>query len=174
VYEDLLSQAELLATADAFRPKQANLRRAVSATYYAVFHLLVEEACVMVFGSQSAHRPYRHALARAFGHASMKTACSSFGGGNLKSSVAKGLPKTVMGVYVIPREIREIAAAFTELQEKRHLADYDRSERFKRLEVLTLIDETKIVVARFLALPDSNDRRFFLACLWAWKDLVNR
>ena len=38
--EDLLEQAVHLATLDARRPKQANLRRAVSTAYYALFHLL--------------------------------------------------------------------------------------------------------------------------------------
>jgi uncharacterized protein (UPF0332 family) len=45
VYEDLLKQAVRLATLDIKKPKQANLRRAISSAYYAVFHLLVDEAC---------------------------------------------------------------------------------------------------------------------------------
>jgi hypothetical protein len=44
VHEDLLEQAVRLAMLDVRRPKQANLRRAVSSAYYAVFHLLVDEA----------------------------------------------------------------------------------------------------------------------------------
>ena len=38
MHEDLFQQAAELATIDAKKPKQANLRRAVSAAYYAVFH----------------------------------------------------------------------------------------------------------------------------------------
>ena len=37
MHEDLFSQAETLAKLDAKKPKQANLRRAVSSAYYAVF-----------------------------------------------------------------------------------------------------------------------------------------
>jgi hypothetical protein len=44
VHEDLLEQAVTLATLDVRKPKQANLRRAVSSVYYAVFHLLVDES----------------------------------------------------------------------------------------------------------------------------------
>ena len=49
---DLLQQAFHLATIDAKKPKQANLRRAVSSAYYAVFHLLIDEACRVQFGTQ--------------------------------------------------------------------------------------------------------------------------
>ena len=41
---DLLAQAKLLATKEKSRPKQASLRRSVSAAYYALFHLLVDAA----------------------------------------------------------------------------------------------------------------------------------
>lgn len=39
---NLLAQAKLLATKEQSRPKQASLRRSVSAAYYALFHLLVD------------------------------------------------------------------------------------------------------------------------------------
>jgi hypothetical protein len=51
VHEHLLEQAVTLARLDARRPKQANLRRAISAAYYALFHLLVDEACRSQIGS---------------------------------------------------------------------------------------------------------------------------
>ena len=41
---DLLEQATYLSQREKTRPKQASLRRAVSAAYYAVFHLLNSEA----------------------------------------------------------------------------------------------------------------------------------
>ena len=42
--DDLLSQANRLAAASTGRPRQADLRRAVSASYYALFHLLIGDA----------------------------------------------------------------------------------------------------------------------------------
>jgi hypothetical protein len=47
LHSDLLDQAERLATLDPRRPKQVNLRRAVSAVYYALFHLLTSEASAL-------------------------------------------------------------------------------------------------------------------------------
>jgi len=174
VYSDLIEQAEHLAKIDVAKPKQASLRRAVSAAYYAVFHFLVDEACCVLIGTKNSQKGYRHALGRAFTHSIMKQACSSFAGGTLKDSVIKGLPRDAAGNYPIPKAIQKMALTFAELQEKRHLADYDRSEVFKRSEVLTLIDQTKNDVENFAQLPVSDDRKFFLACLWAWKELTNR
>lgn len=174
MYTDLFTQAEQLAKLDARRPRQANLRRAVSSAYYAVFHYLVHESCCTFFGSQSSDAAYRHVLGRAFQHAVMKAACVSFGGGTLKDAVIKGLPRDADGRYEVHVAIRRVATLFVELQEKRQLADYDRSERFERSDVLTLITEAKQKVAQFSELQFSNERTFFLACLWAWKELVNR
>jgi hypothetical protein len=100
----------------------------------------------------------------------MKDACKSFGGGTLKKGVAKGLP---VG-FTIPREIQQLAEVFIDLQEKRHLADYDLTERFRRSEVLALIIQVEQRMKSFTELASSNEKRFFLACLWAWKDLANR
>ena len=44
LHGDLLRQARHLATKEPRRPLQASLRRAVSAAYYSLFHLLVDEA----------------------------------------------------------------------------------------------------------------------------------
>jgi hypothetical protein len=120
-HKDLLEQAGNLATIDTKKPKQVNLRRAISSTYYAVFHLLVDEACRIQFGSQHNEAPFRHVLARAFAHSVMKDACKSFGGGALKKGVAKGLPAG----FTVPAEIRGLAGTFVDLQDNRHLADYD-------------------------------------------------
>jgi len=163
-----------LASLDARKPMQVNLRRAVSSAYYAVFHYLVHESCCLVYGTQHAQTPYRNALGRAFVHGAMKQACASFGGGALKAAAIKGLPRDPRGEYAIATPIRDIARTFTDLQEKRHLADYDRSERFKRSDVRILIERAEAVVDDFGQLAMSDDKRFFLACLWAWKELTNR
>ena len=174
MHDDLFLHAEMLAQVDVKKPKQVNLRRAVSSTYYGMFHYLVGESCCLLFGSQHAQAAYRRVLGRAFVHSGMKQACVSFAGGTLKEAVIKGLPRDAVGRYPIHEAIRRIARAFAELQDWRNLADYDGNERFKRSEVLPLIEQAKDHVANFSSLPMSDDKRFFLACLWAWKELSNR
>jgi len=170
VHEDLLDQAVRLAKIDVKKPKQANLRRAISSAYYAVFHLLVDEACRVQIGALHNQAPFRQVLGRAFAHAVMKEACKSFAGGTLKKGVAKGLP---VG-FSVPGEIRVLADTFVELQDSRHLADYDLTERFERSDVLALIAQVRKHITNFKNLAPSNEKRFLLACLWAWKELANR
>ena len=174
MYEELISLAERIAELDAKKPRQANLRRAVSTAYYAVFHFLVDEACCAQIGTQNSQKEYRHSLARAFAHTTMKDACMSFAGGKLKDTIIKGFPRDAKGNFPIPIEIQDIAGTFVELQQKRHQADYDLSEQFRKLEVLTLISEAKTHVEHFRNLAVSDTRKFFLACLWAYKELKNR
>ena len=59
LHENLLVHAEALVTMDRTKPRQANLRRAVSAAYYALFHLLIHEAVLRNVGrdSSSVARP---------------------------------------------------------------------------------------------------------------------
>jgi len=68
----------------------------------------------------------------------------------------------------------DIADTFVALQEKRHSADYDLSERFGRSEVLADVREVEAVTKRIKSLPNSDEKKFFLACLWAWRTLASR
>jgi uncharacterized protein (UPF0332 family) len=114
-HDDLLDQADHLARRDKKRPKQANLRRAVSTAYYALFHLLVSEAV-----SYWRLERQRSSLARSFEHGKMKNACK-----NCKAR---------------DPGIQFVAAAFVDLQQFRHDADYNNSKTWTRFEVLTHID----------------------------------
>ena len=174
MFSDLLDQAVVLATIDLRRPKQANLRRAVSTTYYSLFHFLVDRSCRAILGGSHKQRGFRDILARAFVHANMLKACSSFDGGQLPKQVEKTIPLQGNPQYVILKPIQNIASAFCELQQKRHLADYDLSERFERSEVLTLIDQVRSLISAFDQLPLTDDRQFFLVSLLAWKEMSGR
>lgn len=69
---DLLDQASTLATLDPMRPKQASLRRAISAAYYSVFHLLIDEGARRI-SANVALQPY---IARSFQHTAIKEAAN--------------------------------------------------------------------------------------------------
>ena len=68
---------------------QASLRRAVSAAYYALFHLLVDDAvCRMV----SVRRyELRDCLRRAFAHANMRMVAQQFAGTSVSQRLRPGL-----------------------------------------------------------------------------------
>jgi hypothetical protein len=122
--DDLLEQAYHLANRDSEAPSQANLRRSVSTAYYALFHLLIEDAV----GKWSVERQ-RSAIGRTFEHKVMKTACQDF----LKDFYTAGKPESLV-------RLKEVAKTFSVLQEDRNLADYDISLQWLRSDAITEID----------------------------------
>ncbi|MEM1093453.1 MAG: hypothetical protein AAGJ10_02535 [Bacteroidota bacterium] len=134
MHYDLLKQAQQLAKREPRRPKQASLRRAVSSAYYALFHLLVDEATKLMIGGKADRRPLRLTLRRAFVHAHMKDAARGFASG----AVTNRLRPALSGSTIQP-QLRNVAQAFLDLQQARHEADYDMLRTFARAEVLDLV-----------------------------------
>lgn len=167
LHHDLLDQAEHLAAKEPNRPRQASLRRAVSATYYALFHLLVDEAVVR-FVKGSGASALRHLLRRAFDHGEMKRISKAFSGGSLPTSLAPALNGP------IPPDLRVTAKTFVGLQEARHEADYDLSRRFARAEVNDLIADTRDALRCWSAVRTSEAARLYLAALLTGERLRKR
>jgi uncharacterized protein (UPF0332 family) len=119
--EDLLQQAYDLATKEATDPKQASLRRAVSTAYYALFHLLIDEAV-----SKWTIERQRSILARTFEHPKMKAICDD-------------VLKSFKGGASLPPELNTVAHNFIQLQQHRHTADYDNSKQWSRTDVLNVL-----------------------------------
>jgi hypothetical protein len=129
-------QARQLAQREPSRPKQASLRRAASAAYYALFHLLVDESSRRLISGPK-RVGLRHLLARAFSHSDMDVAATAF---------AKGSPNKMTAALAgvaLPAVLRRVAAAFVDLQQARHEADYNVGRRYTRKEVLGLVEEAE-------------------------------
>src|SRR3990172_1737151 len=75
---DLLAQAKMLARHEPRRPKDANLRRSISASYYALFHFLIEECTRLTIGTTHNRVRLRQFAGRAFVHGKMKAVCEEF------------------------------------------------------------------------------------------------
>ena len=116
--DDLLEQAYHLANRESKKPKQASLRRAVSNAYYALFHLLIDEA---VRNWRIARQ--RSVLARTFDHGKMKNVCED----HLKNFYNSGSPASGL-------QLKDVAHAFILSQQKRHAADYDNAISWSRAE----------------------------------------
>ncbi len=136
LHAELLRQAYFLARKEPKKPTQASLRRSVSAAYYALFHLLVDEATKLML-SGNVRGPLRDSLARAFNHSDMKKTAVAFAGNSKLPKLASELDRQSVGQPLI-----DVAAAFVQLQEARHNADYNRVLRFTRREALDLADLT--------------------------------
>lgn len=167
---DLLRQARSLATDDPRRPREASLRRAVSAAYYALFHLLTADAAGRLWPSGPAG--IRTLLARTFDHGPMSQASKAFanGHGGLPSSLSRVAPDPA----IIPPGLRAVARTFYQLQEERHSADYDLSRRFTRREVMALIARTESAFADWQEVRRTDGARLYLLAILLWKPLSTR
>ncbi len=129
--EDLLKQAQHLARWDPKRPKQASLRRAVSAAYYALFHLLIAETVL------NWKRPKeRNTLARMFDHGMMKKACErklSILNAYFKTEPTHG-PQSQSA-----KRLHRVADTFIKMQQHRHAADYDSAIKWTRTGTLATV-----------------------------------
>ena len=145
---DLIQTAKDLVAASNGRPRQTNLRRAVSTVYYALFHCLAQCCADSMIGGAGATRS-RSAwiqVYRALDHGQVKHCC-------------RQKPRVL---ELFPKEIQDFANAFATLQEKRHAADYDPAEKFYKSDVEIHIQIAESVIEGFKSAP-LKDRRAFAA-----------
>ena len=146
-WDDLLNTADDLVSGAAGnrRPRQSNLCRAMSTAYYAMFHCLASCCANTLVGGPNADRsePAWRQVYRALEHGLAKSNCRN------KGFISK-----------FPQEIEDFANAFVALQEKRHLADYDPSARFTKLEVQRDIEAARAIVEGFQAARTKHRRAF--------------
>ena len=147
------------------RPRQADLRRAISSAYYAVFHLLVTASSKQIIaGRGGGEADLRHVVSRGFDHGGMKRVCVAF---------AAGAPPGLVAAAVgdVPPTLREVARVFVALQTERHRADYDRTVTYDRSKVTDLIERAEQVINRIVTLKDEPATRAFLLALLIHKTL---
>jgi hypothetical protein len=156
---DLLEQAKHSAARERGRPKQASLRRAVSTAYYALFHLLVDEATRILTSDPK----LRLLVVRAFVHDEMKQASNSFKSASLPPHVA-----AVAGA-IVPADLQFVADAFIELQQIRHEADYKLDRSFTRGDVLKLVGRADQAFQAWMRVRKQPIAKVYLASLLLWK-----
>ena len=155
-HADPLEQAEHLARREPKKPRQASLRRAVSTAYYGLFHMLLTEGAAMLVPNNPA--ALRLQVRRAVNHQEMKQACQRF------ASSAPAIAHLLHGS--IEPQLIQVAAAFVQLQEERHKADYDLFETFDRVAVLRRIAQVRDAFAAWKAVRHSLNAKVFLAALF--------
>lgn len=151
IARNLIETARSLIPAGPGRPRQTDLRRAASTTYYAAFHRLMQCCADRLVGTGPAQQtPAWNRVYRALNHGPCARVCRS--------------PET----QVLSSEVRELTTLFTDLRGRRHAADYDPEARFTKSEVLTVIDVTEDALNTFDSA--SNDDQRELAVLLLFRD----
>ena len=165
LHSELLKQARFLARKEPKKPAQASLRRSVSASYYALFHLLVDEATRLMLSGRG-RGPLRDCLARAFHHSAMKQTAVEFTKERISPKLASGFDQ-----QPVQQPLIDVASAFVQLQEARHEADYNRALRFTRREALDLADLTDQAFRDWSQVRGSLQADTFLTGLLAYRQM---
>ena len=137
LHSDLLEQAFHLAKREHKKPRQASLRRSVSASYYALFHLLIDAAIKRAFPGKD-RAILRNYLARTISHSNIKNLAQDFS----RASVPKNLCP-VLGIDTLDERLVFVANAFIQLQNARLDADYNLNKKFVKSKVIELAIMTK-------------------------------
>ena len=141
----LATAVDLVESGRRGRPRETNLRRAVSTTYYALFHRIAQSGADLIVGGSGADRsgPAWLQAYRALDHGVARQRC------NYQRVVSR-----------FPAEIQRFAGFFAAMQMQRHDADYDPSAGFVKSQVLALISVAEQVIDGFQSSP-AKDRRAF-------------
>ncbi len=163
IVDDLLEQATYLATRESKgRPRQASLRRAISAAYYALFHEVVDTVAGSVLSGADSQGPIGARLRRTVTHGAVKTAAQWF----LSRQFPPVLAVMRGATSGPPQPLVDVCRRLVELQEERHTADYDLAQSLTRADTLRLVSDAANAVSLLRTLGPSPDRTIFLlGCL---------
>ena len=142
---DLLASANDLIQSRRGQPRQSNLGKAISCAYYAMFHCLAQSNANMLVGGRSSSRSDR-AWNQAYRF--------------LQHGLTAGRCQNRQYMRRFPKAIQGFAEAFSEMQFKRHVADYDPSSRSYKSHVERDIDTARKSIVEFRNAP-ATDRRAF-------------
>jgi hypothetical protein len=149
-HDDLLAHAVQLVRASP--PSQLTLRRAVSAAYYAVFHLLIAEAT-----SNWSNASLRTALGRAYDHGLMKAASN-------RIVSTRDFPFTGEDPAAVVT-LRSVAQIFSQLQENRHFADYNLTIDLDPVAALTQVGSAEEVFLTWPTIRGQHIAQVYLVSL---------
>ncbi|MCE2500900.1 MAG: hypothetical protein J4G13_08570 [Dehalococcoidia bacterium] len=149
-WQQLIAVARMLASAPEYgerrgRPQQMQLRKAISAAYYAMFHALAGSNADTLIGASSQFRrlPAWTVSYRALDHGFARSRMQS-------------------GLHTFASPIQNFGRAFVDLQNWRHRADYDPNAELIRPDAVSLIDRAEAAIIGFEAV-DATERKSFAA-----------
>jgi hypothetical protein len=158
--DHLLDQAERLAVPiGTGAPRQADLRRAISTAYYGIFHAIATEAADQFVGRTQRDTPRYQLVYRSVEHGRLRGTCDDIAKPTPPAKYTKYLPQAGLGADLIA-----VAAAISELQERRHSADYDPLFRAKTSDAALAVATARKALVRFRE-ANRVQRRTFISLI---------
>jgi hypothetical protein len=140
----LFEQAGRLIIIQAGPPRQVDIRRAISAAYYAAFHATITAAVDQFIGTTNRDTSRYGLVYRSVSHSWLRDLCREVQKPTPSNKFKPYAPSNGFGPNISP-----FAAAVAELQEKRHAADYDVMIRMNKSDAVLAISTAKAALRRF-------------------------
>jgi len=150
--QDLLAQAGLLARLDPRRPNQANVRRAASTAYYALFHLLTSDGAERL-ARGPARNAHRELIRRRYDHSVMASVSKHF---------VEARAKWITDVILPSNALKDVAGSLGDLQQERHAADYSLTVPFTRVRAQEAVGDAAHAFKQWLSIRRSPEADFYL------------
>jgi hypothetical protein len=154
--DELLLQADHLVAR--IGATETDVRRAISAAYYAVFHFCLRAAADMVSGAATRSTPRYTVIYRSVDHKALRGLCGQ---------LAQTRPQNIA---VVPSSgfgnLPGFARVTANLGEQRNLADYDTSRSFTAGEARLAISEARQAILWFNSCNDEQQKAFLIMLLF--------
>ncbi len=142
------------------RPAEAHIRRAISDTYYALFHFVLLEIGEKIVGSGSNLRLRRQIFIRNIAHFQIKEAANKLRK-TFKSPDDDNLMKFLDANFTeksltLPSFVLDLMFAIIDAQKKRHDADYNLSQKLTLKDARVLLKQVKISIDAWKNANDKN------------------
>jgi hypothetical protein len=157
--DHLFDQADKLTTVAVGRPRQIDIRRAFSATYYGLFHAVMIAAADLVIGQVNRAQPSYGLEYCSIGHQKLRDFCNDARKQTLPDRYKRYAPQGGFG-----SDIRAFATAVVEAQEKRHTADYDPMVQMKQTDAIFSNGTARAAIQQFQG-ANADERTIFLMLL---------
>jgi uncharacterized protein (UPF0332 family) len=142
--EHLFEQADRLMATRTGRPRQADIRRAISAAYYGIFHAILTAAADQFVGVTNRDRNHYGLVYRSVSHQWLRDLCRDVQKPTLPAKLQPYAPSNGFGPNIVA-----FGAAVLELQQKRHDADYNVTIRMNWSEATSAVTPAKAALTRF-------------------------
>jgi hypothetical protein len=136
------------------RPRNAWLRRSISTSYYALFHCIVRQVAQHLLPNGSVADQLR--LTRSFDHREIKAVCGWIAGRATAPQHAQPIIDRLSGTA-----LADVCAAFLDLQEARHMADYDHLAPISKATALSYLQDAEQAIRRLAGLRPGDREAFF-------------
>jgi hypothetical protein len=159
--DDLLKQASLLISASRGKPTQANLRRAVSASYYALFHHICTQAAGQILPANQSD--LRRLVSRTIAHNDIKKVCVQL----VQPLLNQMSAKTNSVFQALPKPaLKSFCQTFIDLIDLRHRADYDLAIVISKAQALEAKSKVDTALSLWAGIADPERAKFVFLVLF--------